>query len=360
MPVFRANCFLEKKGKKSETTAKQYAYRLCSFLSFLENKRNKKYKQASKLDVVKFIDSILFESDGLLYIEKGRACYNTLRHYLAVIKGFYRYLEDELNENAESVSDGRRRSAKYSYLYGQIWDMDTSLVLDAKVERVKGSKEYIKWYTDEEIEAIKSNFKTLRDSAIFSLSLDGMRIDEILSLRTSDFDPNENCVYPYRSKGKETGNVGSSVTISTETSKTINDYIFNERDEVIIKLQEDGKYDFPDELFLNLREDEYMGQPLGYRNVISILKGVANKAGLNPKMIRTHSGRSTKTMELLDYQAEHPEDNITDEQIREIMRWTHPSSIYPYINTKDRRISVKTAKKIAESKNKNKKRTQES
>ena len=134
----------------------------------------------------------------------------------------------------------------------------------------------------------------------------------------------------------------------------------SERDEVIIKLQEDGKYDFPDELFLNLREDEYMGQPLGYRNVISILKGVANKAGLNPKMIRTHSGRSTKTMELLDYQAEHPEDNITDEQIREIMRWTHPSSIYPYINTKDRRISVKTAKKIAESKNKNKKRTQES
>lgn len=354
MPVFRVNCFLEIKGNKSEKTSKQYAYRLCKFLNFLEDKRNKKYKEATKQDIAKFIDSIIFETNGLVYIEKGRVSYNTISHYITVIKEFYRYLEDILNHDTVLVSEGGRRSNKHSYLYGQIWDIEVGRFLNSKIERVKGTKGYVKWYSNDEIEAIKSNFRTLRDKAIFLLSLEGLRIDEILSLRESDFDPNEYCVYPYRSKGRETGNVGSTVAISMETSQAIIDYIFTERDEVLIKLQEKNIFDFTTELFVNLRNGNNLGQPLKYRNWISILKRVAEISGLNPDMIRTHSGRSTKTMELLHYQVEHPEDNLTDEHIRQIMRWKSPSSITPYINTKDNKISVETAKKIHNVKEKQK------
>lgn len=342
VPCFKVNCFLE---KHSKLTAKQYANRLCLYFNFLE-KRNKDYTHALISDVFAFINNMLFDSNGLNYISRGRVTYATISQCIIVIKTFYKFLEDDSNKNQVLLSIKEKRSAKNLYMYGQIYECDYEKFLVSKLDRVKGSKEYIKWYTEEEIEAIKSNFKNLRDEAIFLLSLEGMRIDEILSLRVADFEPTKYCVYPYRSKGKETGNVSSTVTLPMETVRVINNYIYNERDEVLIKLQEKGVYDFFDNLFLNLREDEYFGHPLSYRNVLSLLKGVAVKAGLDPKMIRTHSGRSTKTMELLHHQVEHPELNLTDEQIRQMMRWKSPSSIIPYINIKDRKISVETAKKI--------------
>lgn len=353
IPMFTVNKFLEFIGSNSENTGYQYANRLCSFFKFLNDKRNKNYMEATKQDVSKFVDSLLFESDGFFRVDKGRLSYNTVSAYLTVVKRFYLYLEDTLDEEINIDFKKVKRSAKHTYLYGQIWDLDFKELLNGRASKMKSVTEYEKWYTEEQKEAIKDNLNTLRDKAIFELSLEGMRIDEILSLRMNDFDSSNRQVYPYRSKGKETGNVGSSVTLRMETAKLLDDYMFNERDIALIKKEEmDENFIYPDEIFINLKVGEYLAQPLKYRNFIEILKKAGDRAGIGYEKIRTHSGRSTKTMELLYYQSTHPEENITDEQIRQMMRWSSPQSIKSYINYSDIRTGRLTAEKISKAKSK--------
>ena len=352
LPLFTVNCFLEAKGNKSENTGRQYAYKLCRYLQFINIQRQKDFKSANKGDIVKFMDSILFESKGTVYIEKSNVTYNTAAQYLTVIKEFYRFLEDELYMLSEVDMDKKKGSSTGSYLYGQMWSFDINSFLDSRIRRMKSSREYIKWCTDEEIEAILDNLNTMRDRAIFALSLEGLRIDEILSLRVIDFESSESTVEPYRSKGKETGNVASVVVVTDNCRKLVSDYMYTERDEVLMKLELKGYENcYPEELFINMRNDEYLGRVVSYRNTISIIKRAAERAGLNSDKIRTHSGRSTKTMDLLYYQSENPGE-ITDEQIRQIMRWSSSNSIQPYINTKDKRVAISTAKQIMKMKNK--------
>ncbi len=347
LPIFTVNCFLEAKCRMSSNTGKQYAYRICKYLNYLQEVRKVDHKEATKKDVAKFLDTLLFESEGLVYIDKSRVAYNTVSMYLTVIKEFYRYLEDELHESTNIKLDRVKGNSKGRYLYGQLWSFDTKNFLNGRIKSMKGSKEYIKWYSDEEIEALLDNFITQRDKAIFLLSLEGLRIDEILSLRVCDFDATECTVTPYRSKGKETGNVASVVVITNECQEAISNYMYCERDEVIMSLEEKcEELEYPNELFLNLKQGPFMGKAVTYRNILDIFKKTAERANIDPKKIRTHSGRSTKTMNLLYYQNENPE-KLSDEKIREIMRWSSPNSIKSYINTKDKRLALDAAKKIS-------------
>lgn len=347
LPMFKVNKFLEYVGRNSENTGYQYASKLSNFLKFLHYKRKKNYKEATKVDISKFIDSILFNSsDGFLKIDGGRVSYGTINTYLAVIKKFYLYLEDELDEDINIEFKKSKRSAKHTYLYGQIWDIDVKSILDSRIEKMKPETDYIKWYTEEQIEALKDNLNSLRDKAVFELTLEGLRIDEVLSLRVEDIDFDENKVYPYRSKGKETGKTGRVVVIKQSTAKLLNDYMFNERDIALMNKEDtDDEFLYPDEMFINIRGGEFLAKPLKYRNYIEILKKAGNRAGLEYERVRTHSGRSTKTMELLHYQAENT-DKLTDEQIRQCMGWRNADSINPYINRMDERLGIKTAEKI--------------
>ena len=59
-------------------------------------------------------------------------------------------------------------------------------------------------------------------------------------------------------------------------------------------------------------------------------------------------------MDLIHYQAEHPEENLSDEHIRQLMRWRSPNSIVPYVNTKDKKLALLTAQKINEANRKEK------
>lgn len=355
LPMFKVNKFLEYIGRNSENTGYQYACKLCSFLKFLHYKRNKNYTEATKSDVTKFIDSILFNSsEGFLRIDEGRATYSTVNVYLSVIKRFYLYLEDELNEEINIEFKKSKRSANYMYLYGQIWDIDIKAILSNRIEKMKSNVDYIRWYTEEQLDAIKDNFNSLRDKAIFELTLEGLRIDEVLSLRVEDIDFIENKVYPYRSKGKETGKTGRTVVIKESTSKLLNDYMFNERDIALINKEElDDEFIYPNEMFLNLKNGKFLAKPLKYRNYIEILKKTGERAGLDYKKIRTHSGRSTKTMDFLYYQAENP-GKITDEQIKQCMGWSNANSINPYVNRMDERMGIKTAERINNLRNKSK------
>ena len=100
-------------------------------------------------------------------------------------------------------------------------------------------------------------------------------------------------------------------------------------------------------LFLNLknRADSY-GTPVKYHNMLEIIKKAAKNAGLDPKRIRTHSGRSTKAGELFRMQAKNPA-SITDNQILEIMGWKNLSSAEPYKNRQDKETALENWKLLS-------------
>lgn len=346
IPVFRVNNYLDSVSANHRNTVKQYANRICKYFNYLSMK-DKNYKTATLKDVLRFIDFLLFDYDSVFYIGGGRVTYNTVRHYLTVIKELYKYLEDEeVNTNINVKKE--MRSNNNSYLYGQIWDIKLSKILEKKILKTRSTKEYHKWYTENEKEALLSNFATNRDKVVYLLTLEGLRIDEALSLRITDYDSIRCEINLFRSKGRPDGNVGSCILLPEKVVKVLNDYIYLERDTTLIKFQEKYPNEYPQELFLNIKNTGYIGKPLSYRNYLKILKRVAKKADMNPEKIRTHSGRSTKTMELLHHQVMHPEDNITDEHIRQLMRWKNPNSIQPYINHSDNRLLIESAQKINE------------
>lgn len=342
IPIFEVNEWIEKKSRRKLSTGRKYAYSLVKFFNYLDLK-GKSYLEANKKDVEYFIDYLIFgiTPDFNYASIEGQVTYSTVRGYITAITEFYRWLEDNnSNENMKFIKKRDYYNANKSYLYGQIWGSDYNVIIDDRINRLKPNKEYIKWYTDKEVEALKSNFLTLRDKVIFLLTMQGLRIDEVLSIRLIDYDRNEMIVKPYRSKGKETGQ-GRPVVLTEELYKEIDNYIWNERAEA-----ETNSGKISDMMFINIRDGDSQGEPFKYQTYIQVLKRCAKRAGLDPEKIRTHSGRSTKTMELLQHQAKYPEDNITDEMIRQIMGWTSSSSINPYKNHHDIRLAKIASEKI--------------
>jgi integrase/recombinase XerD len=340
IPLFESNEWLE---RKNLPTSQKYARNLSKFLNFLEIKR-KDFTDAKHSDIVLFIDYLVFGiTDNLTYINQdGLITFSTLSGYITAITEFYRSLEDDYDETENSKWKKKKMyNADKHYLYGQIWGRDYNVIIEDRIRRLKASKEYTKWYTDKEEEALISNFNTLRDRAVFLCTRNGgVRIDEALSIRLQDYNRDEMTIIPYRSKGRESG-TGRVVVLSEETCNVIDNYIWNERAKAEV---ESGK--FTDILFINLRKGESQGEELSYNNYLPILKSCAKRAGLDPEKIRTHSGRSSKTMELLNFQSSHPEENLTDGMINQIMGWTSSKSIEPYKNTQDVRLAKLTAQKI--------------
>jgi len=243
--------------------------------------------------------------------------------------------DDEINI---MYSSPVKRTNKHSYLYGQVWDMEVRELLATKLPRIKETKEHVKWYLPEEINAILTQFNTLRDKAIFLLTLEGMRISEVINLNMDDYRSDEQLVHIQRAKG----NKERIVPLRGQTIQAIENYLYAEKSVVE---EEEGLFDA---LFVNLRKGKNYGQRVAYRNVLNIIKNAASKAGLDGNLIRTHSGRSTRTMELLRYQSDHSEENLTDEQIRLLMGWSSSKSLEPYVNQKDERLLVSLARKVNE------------
>ena len=143
---------------------------------------------------------------------------------------------------------------------------------------VKGSREYIKWYTDEEKSLLCSSFHTLRDEAVFRLTLEGFRIDEVLSMRLCDYQAVERLIQPSRSKRRQTVVSGyenklRTVRICEETVRVLNDYLFVER-----PFAENEGGIISDWLFLTLR-GKSVGRPLTYHNYRKIMRNCAERCG---------------------------------------------------------------------------------
>ena len=347
IPVYELTEWVELKSLRKASTGREYANKLSVFLNFL-SERNIEYDQASRNDVLAFIDFLIYglsQNDKVININNSSVTYNTLSLYITVITEFYEWLYQKVNGELPILDSTRRKLSGKSFLYGQIYDFSYFTVIEKRIRMLKSSREYIKWYTEEEKETLISNFLTLRDQSIFLITLEGMRIDEVLSIRLSDYDNERHILRPSRSKGRETSTVEKSelrpVVLPERTYKILDAYIFTERADAEAKSGGLSEW-----LFINLRSSNSLGNPLSYRSFWETMKRCAKRAGFDESKIRTHSGRSTKVMEILEHQSKHPEDGITDVIIMELMGWKSMNSINPYKQEDNMIIAMEAAKKI--------------
>lgn len=355
LPIYEVNAFIDENSFKKVATGKKYAFSLVKFLNYLTI-INTPYTEATNATVKKFLLWQIYGHEHSLTIKStgSQVSYSTLLGDVSAIKGFYRYLITEEADVSIEHYSSKKKVNKNSFYYGQIYKTDFIEIIDKHIENLKASKEYIKWYSDEEIESILSNLKTLRDKAIFLIQLEGLRIDEALSVRLSDYDQFERLIQPSRSKGlmdvdeDDTENTLRVIALDERTAEILDNYILTERTSA-----ENESCKFSDWLFINLRTGERQGDVLTQGNYRNILKRASERTGLDPKKIRTHSGRSTKANQLLEHQIKYPEDNINDVVIKEIMGWKDINSINHYKNNNNKTIAKEVAKKIHRRKKEN-------
>lgn len=343
---FWVNKYLHKMNMGSPQTAKQYAYKLCKYLNYLQDYWHIGYEEATTQHLAHFIRFLQF--GNVIPFGKtvqGQRSGFTVKNYYTVVTGFYTYLRSQGRVVKMEVVGEKRAENPRSYLYGQgLVTAAPRYAAESSFISGKPPVDYEKWYTDEQIDAILSNFRTYRDKAVFSLSLDGLRIDEILSAQMSLYCAADGTIKLYRSKGKAEGE-GRICVLSERSRSLLEEYLYNERSAVEEKLIETGAL-IPAEIFLNLRERaDSFGKPMAYHNALEIIKRAARHAGLDPAKIRTHSGRSTKVGELLRQQAVDP-GSITDNQIADIMGWKSMSSAEPYKNRQDKHTAVENWKRL--------------
>lgn len=271
----------------------------------------------------------LSQKDNVFNVKNASVTYNTLSLYITVITEFYKWFYQKVNGELPIIDNTRQKLSGKSFLYGQIHDFNYFAIIEKRIRTLKSSREYIKWYTEEEKEILISNFLTLRDKSIFMVTLEGLRIDEVLSIRMSDYDSERHIVRPNRSKGRLTATLEKStlrpVVLPERTYKILDAYIFTERADAETRSGRLSEW-----MFIRLRSGDSMGTPLSYRSYWETMKRCAKRAGFDESKIRTHSGRSTKVMEVLEHQSRHPEDGITDVIIMELMGWKSMDSINPY------------------------------
>lgn len=348
---FWVNKFLHQMNQGSAGTAKQYAYKLCAFLNYLESVHHITYKEATTKHLSLYLKYLRYGSPtNIINIAEENKSGFTIRFYFTVIKRFYQYLYQQDIDIGVALEESARAKNTHSYLYGQQWEETyVKLKIDDAFERGKPPVKYEKWYTEEQQAAIISNLRTYRDKAIFSISCDGLRIDEVLSAQMDLYDDSTGILQLYRSKGRQTGNVDRECLLSERSQSLLQEYFFNERDTVEAELLNDGVVP-PNEIFINIKKrDDSYGTSVKYHNILEIIKRAAKKAGFDPSVIRTHSGRSTKAAELFRQQAVEP-GSITDNQIQQMMGWRQMSSSEPYKNRQDRETTLANAKLLQEEK----------
>lgn len=335
------------KSIRKISTGKEYGGRLVFYLNYI-NSIGVEYADADNKVVKSFINYVIYgdrqaaNSISLTPL----VIYNTLSGYIGAVTEFYKWLENNYESNMEFEIKTDRHYVKKSFFYGQIYSQDYKYLIDKNIPLLKPKREFIKWYTDEEKDVLCKNFKCLRDEAVFRLTLEGFRIDEVLSMELGNYDALKRLIQPMRSKGKLSAysaenNTLRTVALPQKTCDIIDRYILEER---TVAENESGVIN--QNLFINIKKGADFGQPLAYRNYLKILKRCAKRAGLAPDKIRTHSGRSTKVMEYIEHQVKHPEDGITDVILMECFGWKNIDSIQPYKNHNNPAVAIEIMKKL--------------
>jgi integrase len=344
IPLFRINQWLELKGIRKAGTGHEYAKKMTVYLNWLDSK-GVSYEDATNRHVRQFLHSLIFGSlqDNKIKSLQATVSSSTLNMYIAIITGFYRWLDDICQ--TEMIWSNKTVQANKSFFYGQIYAYEYRYLVDGYAAMLKPGREYDKWYDVDTKELLCGNFNTLRDEAVLRLTFEGFRIDEALSMTFDSYNATDRLVQPTRSKGK-TDAVGRNnrlriVVLPEKTCEVIDSYIQTERADAETESGRISQY-----LFINLNKGKQQGNPLSYHNYLKILKGCAKRAGLDNSKIRTHNGRSTKVMEFLERQAIHPGDNITDAIIMESFGWRSLDSIDHYRDHNNQIIAKAVMEKL--------------
>jgi len=346
IPLVEPNLWIEMKSMRKASTGKEYAGKLVSYLNYLDS-IGVEYSNANNRHVRSFVNYLLYGDIQDLRLKSTEIAlsYSTLSSYIVVITEFYKWLDQTGGTNMVFHERKNNIRARKSFLYGQIYTYDYQYIIDGCLPRLKGRREYLKWYDEATKNRICSGFLTLRDEAVFRLTLEGFRIDEVLSMTLDGYNSADRLIQPMRSKGKASASHGHNtlriVSLPRETCELINQYIETER---TIAENESGV--ISQRLFINLNKGRFQGQTLTYFNYRKSLLRCADRIGLDVSLIRTHNGRSTKAMEFLEHQALHPEDGITDVIIAESFGWSSLDSIKHYRDHNNQIIAKAVSDKL--------------
>ncbi|MDP2849489.1 MAG: site-specific integrase [Sulfuricurvum sp.] len=351
IPDFYSSLYVSNRSKNSLEYGKRVGYGLVKYFNFL-SERGIQYWNATDEDVKAYMLYIInFDVKTGEIVSEPSAGYKTIMKHKDLIVRFYKFLWQFADHSVLQIHRWKDGGLlEYKTALTLRWDSVESVadaIIDLFLTKFKTNiKEYIMEYSDEEIHAIYSNFSNYRNRAIFLLTLHGMRIDEVLSIKLKDYDPKNSTVKPSRSKGTGRGRK-RTVAIGDQTASVIENYIRHERNKAEMKAKK-----LNDALFVNTRikNEEVAFTEYSANSYRSALKTAAKKAGIKGA-VRTHSGRSDKATKLVKDMV-NGELKLTDETIRHIMGWKTIDSIRPYVDHANAEIAQEFAKKHAEDLNK--------
>jgi len=330
--------------KLTPTTARNYGYKVCLFLNWCKQ-RNKTYLKATNADLNNFVLYIQFDNkNGIFEIGESASRHSTVKNYINAITNMYTFILS-YNLGNMIMIDEEKKINKNSYLKDILWSPERKKVfINKNIEKYKAKRIYEKWYSAEQVDAILSNFNTIRNAAIFALTLEGMRIDEVLSIRMIDYNPKNCTVTAFRSKRKITGDTHRIVVLSERTIRLLEDYLNFERSPSEMKMLDNNIID-TGYMFINLKYCKTFGQAVEYANYRYILRRAANSAGIPEELVRTHSGRSTAVMNDILFHSKHP-DLLSIEDIRIKYGWSNISSIMPYLDSSNPLVALENRKRL--------------
>lgn len=343
IPIHDACLWLDFVSLNSYLTGERYAYALLRYFRFLKVNKIHYKEVMDKTVIEEYIKDLLGLGNKIIDYE-SQITYNAMSLYITVVKSFYLWLEDERKISVNpllvhSITDTNKTFNKTKLLYGQIWKFDIETTLLSRVTYRK-QRDHLKWYTEKEVETIRKNLPTIRDEAVFAISVEtGMRIGEILGLKINHFNPFEATLEIVRER-----NIENRAQVKT-AERTIHIYssLVDLIQEYIITERASADINYSNFLFLNLK-GKHMGQPLKPRNFLRILKDSGEKSGLKRNEIRTHSGRSTRVQQLVELMRDKPELGITQTYIDEELGWRSERSIKSY----EKGYSMRQKRKILE------------
>lgn len=333
------------KGNKPHT----YLSIVLRFLNFLvKHKKNKSYLDVTEKDIRDFfILATEYDDSGEMLIE-SKIQINALEVYRAALTSLYKHLAafgaNGLISYIDYTPDGKKANYVSQLLktrWSDIGKQAQLVIRNYKVAEKLNEKVYIKEYTEEEIAALYRSFKKPVQRAIFILTLKGMRIDEVLSIKIEDYDPKTMTVQPSRSKGRKRKMDIRTIVIGQSGVQAVNQYLFHVRNPALKEIQKDGRKN-SEYLFVTtqLKNDIIPFTPYSQASFRSALIGAAKRAGIKGN-VRTHAGRSDRAIELTRLQHQGV---ITDEQLRLIMGWRGMESHRPY----DEHVHKEEAERILE------------
>ncbi|MDM5271204.1 tyrosine-type recombinase/integrase [Sulfurovum sp. zt1-1] len=346
IPDFYSSLFIANRSKNSLQYGKRVGYILIKFFNFLQD-RGVEYWNATDEDVKAYMLYIInFNTNtGEISGEPSMGYESIIRHKQTIVR-FYKFLWQFSDHSVLQINSWEEgKLLEYKTALRLKWNAVESIsdaTIDLFLTKFKTTdKEYIMEYTDYEIQAIYSNFTNYRNRSIFLLTLHGLRIDEVLSVKMRDYNPTEGTVKPSRSKGTGRGRK-RTIAIGDQTASVIENYIHHERNTAELKANKSN-----DALFVNTRniEGEVAFTEYAAASFRSALKTAAKKAGIEGN-VRTHSGRSNKATKLVKAMVSG-DLNLTDETIRHIMGWKTIDSIKPYVDHASAEIAQEFAKEHA-------------